>query len=120
MNHADQLVLAYSEPDLALGVVVAHPAMFRADFRLWLMKNWGVWTAFSREAQRVWAAGRRHYSARTIGEYLRHQTAVREREGEFKVNDWWWPDLARLYMELHPQCRGFFETRVSPASRRAA
>lgn len=103
-------------------LIVAEQRHFRADFMSWLSENYEVWIAFEREANTIWERGRRHYSARTIGEYLRHESALREgpNEHEFKLSDWWWPDLARLYMLTHPDKEGFFETRVSPLSKRAA
>jgi hypothetical protein len=102
--------------------VDAYPQHFRRDFREWLEANYKIWPAFEREASRIWDLGRRHYSARTIGEYLRHESALREQANElgFKLNDHYWPDLARLYMLLNPDRDKFFEKRVSPATLRAA
>jgi DNA modification methylase len=86
--------------------------------------NWPVWERFEREASYIWFRGRRHYSARTIIEWLRHETvlreAVRQDVGEFKLNNNWVPDLARLYGMVYPDRSGLFETRVMPNSRRAA
>lgn len=107
---------------LAFMLVVANADHFRRDFLAWLSANWTVWRAFAREADRIWQRGRRRYSARTIGEVLRHESALREAPNEhgWKLNDHFWPDLARLYMLLHPDREGFFERRVSPATLRAA
>lgn len=107
---------------LVLTVVVAHSEQFRADFMAWLADNWHIWEAFAREADRVWNRGRKHYSARTIGEYLRHETTLHEGPNElgFKVNDHWWPDLGRLYMLMHPDRAEFFERRVGQSARRSA
>lgn len=66
---------------------------------------------FEQEANRLWASGRTHYSARTIGEYLRHNTLATDAGADFKVNDHIWPCLARLWTFLHPQRAGFFELR---------
>ncbi len=95
---------------------------YRADFSDWLAKNYGVWIAFEAQADKVWTAGRRRYSARTIGEYLRHESAIREEPNAlgFKLNDHYWPDLARLYMDLHPDRDKFFELRVNPLAVRSA
>lgn len=84
---------------------------YRESFIGWLQDNWSVWLRFEFEANKLRERGRRHYSARTIGEYIRHSTSLREKEPTFKVNDHVWPDCARLYMELHPAAAGFFETR---------
>lgn len=93
---------------------------YRRDFHEWLQANWHVWVAFEREANRIWERGRRHYSARTIGEYLRHESALRQEKDEtpWKLNDHAWPDLARLYIAMYPLRAEFFEMR-RPASRAA-
>jgi hypothetical protein len=105
-------------------LVVARPDAFQPGFLDWLSDNWPVWERFEREASYIWFRGRRHYSARTIIEWLRHETvlreAVRQDVGEFKLNNNWVPDLARLYGMVYPDRSGLFETRVMPNSRRAA
>ena len=87
------------------------PSTFREGFALWLDQNWSIWLRFEFEASKVRERGRAHYSARTIGEYIRHSTSLRERKPTFKCNDWWWPDCARLYMLEHPEAKGFFDLR---------
>lgn len=76
---------------------------FRPDFPEWLEENLHIWTAFKAQADRVWDRGRTHYSARTIIEFLRHETAIAEAGGEYKINDHGTPDLARLYHLIHPE-----------------
>jgi hypothetical protein len=93
---------------------------YREDFADWLSANMHIWQAFCREANKVWAMGRRHYSARTIIEVLRHESAISEVGGEWKINGNYVPDLARLYMETFPERGGFFETRLPENARRAA
>ncbi len=104
---------------LALQVVVDHASDYRREFNEWLEANWHVWLAFEREANRIWDRGRRHYSARTIGEYLRHESALRQVEDEtpWKLNDHAWPDLARLYMAMYPLRAEFFELRGTAKAR---
>lgn len=106
----------------AMVMLDCKPEAFRKDFRDWLEANYHVWTEFEREADAVWEMGRRHYSARTIGEYLRHRTVIAEKTNEMglKLNDHYWPDLARLYMMMHPEREGFFERRVGQSAVRAA
>jgi len=101
-----------------LALSQAAGAEYRRDFAEWLEANWHVWVAFEREANRIWERGRRHYSARTIGEYLRHESALRQAEDEtpWKLNDHAWPDLARLYIAMYPLRSEFFELR-RPQSR---
>ncbi len=103
---------------MVLNVIVDHLPEYRRDFREWLETNWHVWVAFEREANRVWGRGRRHYSARTIGEYLRHESALRQEKDEtpWKLNDHAWPDIARLYIAMYPLRSEFFELR-RPLSR---
>lgn len=93
---------------------------YRSDFADWLNANMHIWSAFCREANRVWDSGRRHWSARTIVEYLRHETALREAGGEFKINGNYVPDLSRLYGETFPDRATFFEKRLPANARRAA
>lgn len=101
-------------------LVLDNESIFRAGFHAWLRDNRHVWTAFEREANRAWARGRRHYSARTIIEYLRHETALADAGGDFKINGNNVPDLARLYRLVHPERAGLFETRRLAGSERAA
>lgn len=98
--------------------VAAHPGAFRLDMQDWFSSsaNWLVWGAFVYEANRAWNRGYRHYSARTIGEVIRHHTNLQDSSKEFKVTDWLWPDLARLYMLVYPDRAGFFETRKRAAA----
>lgn len=85
---------------------------FRPDFAEWLPKNYAIWERFEREANTMYLSGRKHYSARTIGEYLRHTTSLESNDdGEWKLNDHRWPDLARVYLMLYPERDGFFELR---------
>lgn len=106
----------------AFALICSEQAYFRPDFMAWLSANYPVWLAFEREADTVWGRGRRHYSARTIGEYLRHESALREEVNQngWKLNDHYWPDLARLYMLMQPDRAGFFERRAGPLTKRAA
>ena len=90
---------------------------FSDGFLAWLADNPHIWERFVAEANAAWKTGRQHYSARTIWEYIRHETALRSKPGlpmEFKVNNNYCPDVARLYMLVYPARRGFFELRGRP------
>ena len=115
-----QLAISFAEPssgrDMICEVVACKPDLFRAEFYLWLQDNFEIWKAFEAEANRIWQRGRAHYSARTIAEYLRHETALRQAGGEFKLNNNVVPDLARLYSLMWPERRGLFEFREHKAA----
>lgn len=113
-----QTCLAFGDPLQAL--VREHGDTFRPGFAAWLASNRHVWRAFEREANRVWNRGRRHYSARTLIEYLRHETALADDGRDWKLNNNHAPDLARLYRLTHPDRAGLFELRLMPGSERAA
>lgn len=115
------------QPDLFGGasaglrdLLQANADQFRDDFPAWLEENGHVWARFRAEVDRVRAAGRRHYSARTIVEVLRHESALAENGSPYKLNNNHTPDLARLYLLTAPGAEGFFETRVMPGAERAA
>lgn len=101
--------------ELVLRRVLEHRERFKPDFYEWLKSNLPVWERFDFEANRVWNAGRRHYSSRTLWEVMRHESAVRASgDGEWKLNDHRAPDVARLWLVLNPDKTGFFELRARP------
>lgn len=100
----------------ALLFVSTKPERFRDLFEDWLDDNIVIWFGFEREANKMWEQGRKHYSANTIVEYLRHYTLLADVEAEFKVNDKWTSSLARLYACHYPERASMFEFR----ERRAA
>lgn len=113
-----QQTLPFGDPLLAL--VQQDQENFLPGFADWLSENRHVWRAFEREADKVWSRGRRHYSARTLIEYLRHETALADASADFKINNNIAPDLARLYRLRYPARAALFETRRMPGSRRVA
>lgn len=106
----NQIAMDYS--GLFVSLVRKHADQFSADFAVWLTDNPHIWEAFERNANLMWAKGRRHYSAYTIVEYIRHETALAETSGEWKINNNRRPDLARLYLLAYPAREGFFDLRV--------
>lgn len=96
----------------ALIVIAREHEQFRKDFGEWLVDNWHVWQRFEREANAVHDSGRSHYSARTLVEFIRHETTIRENNSSFKINNSYVPDMGRLYGMLHAGREGFFECRV--------
>jgi len=102
----------YEEKAKALRIAGSYNYQFNEDFAAWLELNWHIWLAFAKESARVYARGRRHYSARTLVEWMRHETALAEKGSRFKINNRYIPDLARLYQMLYPE-HDLFETRSS-------
>lgn len=94
-----------------IGLAAEQASTFRKGFPDWLLANRALWERFEREALKVWHRGRRHYSARTIIEVLRHETAMADTDPDFKINNNCAPDLARLFRLRHPQCADLFELR---------
>lgn len=74
-----------------------------------------VWCYFLVEADKVRATGRKHYSARTIAEFVRHHRFVASLGRDFVINNNIIPVMARHYMALR-NCPGFFETRERQAA----
>ncbi len=94
-----------------LEVIKAGASTYRPDFLAWMADNFHVWMRFWEEANAVRMAGWSHYSGRTLIEVLRHESNLREASGRWKLNDWYTPDLCRLYMSLDHTAEGFFELR---------
>ena len=95
----------------AMSLVKDNP-LFQNGFHFWLDDNWAIWKRFEEEANHVWSTGRRRYSARTLIEFVRHETALRETHSGYKVNNSFVPDISRLYALLHQEKAGFFECRT--------
>lgn len=102
--------------DSVLYIVTSQPWRYRADFARWVSINWLIWERFAAEADRVYDSGRRHYSARTIVEFIRHETALREVDSDLKINNNWTPSMSRLYLTLHPERAALFELREKEAA----
>jgi len=102
----------------ARAAILLHQSMFKRDFFDWITANHPIFAYFEQSAQKVRESGFDHYSARTIIEVMRHRTNIREiGDGTWKLNDHRTPDMARLYMLLHPEHAGLFEFRVRKAPR---
>lgn len=79
----------------------------------WCRDNPHIVLRFFDEADKVWLRGRKHYSARTIVEVLRHESALREIADtpSWKINNNAIPGLARLYVTVNPGRASLFELR---------
>lgn len=89
-------------PSTVVCIARANADQFTQRFLEYLPSNTHVFEAFAREALRIRASGRKHYSARTIIEVLRHQSALGEQTGDWKLNDHHTPYLARLFDLVYP------------------
>ena len=92
-------------------LIMQNPDLFRPDFYNWLVDNVHVYDEFERKALQV-AKYRKAYSARTIIETMRHDTAIRELGGEYKLNNNYTPFMARLFSLLHLEHKNLFEFRA--------
>lgn len=98
-----------------LSVALRNRATFRPDFIDWLQENPHVFAEVERRSLEV-AKRRRHYSMRTIFEVIRHDTAIGQLAGEWKINNNAAPDCARLFSLMHPEHAGLFEFREHKAA----
>jgi hypothetical protein len=93
-------------------ITLVFPRQFRKGFADWLWSNIDLQRELDREALRVAALGKTHYSAHTIIEYMRHYTMLADSGSEFKINELWSSSMARMFAHMHPQHAGLFEFRV--------
>lgn len=92
----------------ALALLRRNPLGYKEVTEGWLRKNAGVWRAFFDATERLRLAGRR-YGAKCIYEHLRYETAVRDAEITFKLDNSRVSGLARLYNDVIGE--PYFETR---------
>lgn len=99
-----------------LSVINENPNLFQVKFKSFILKNMNIYTAFEKEALAI-SKIRSHYSARTIVEFLRHETNLRQDStgayGEFKISDSFTPDMARLFVLRHPSHKELFSFKMS-------
>lgn len=95
-------------------VACRHSTEMSAEFLEWLPDNLHIWRAFVEQANHIIARGFKHYSSRTIVEFLRHHTALQQNSGgEWKINDHNVPYLSRLFDLCFPEKAGLFEYRIT-------
>ena len=105
--------------ETALIFVETRPDLFRRDFAEWLAENWHIYVEFSRRADRLRDLGRDHMGSRAIWESIRYDTATHEINGEFRLNNIFAPDCARLWSLFNPKHAQFFERRSGQSAVRA-
>jgi hypothetical protein len=99
-----------------IAIMRQNSGQFSDEFLEWLPVNLHIFTAFAQEVFKVIGRGYTHYSSRTIIEFLRHHTAVKEKSGTWKINDHAVPYLARLFDLVYPEKKGIFEYRTAKKS----
>jgi len=100
----------------ARATVLFYDKHFHHDFYKWLNANFPIFSHFEISAIQTYQAGFKHYSARTIVEVMRHRSNIREiGDGNWKLNNNRTPDMAKLYLLLHPEHSDFFELRHKAA-----
>lgn len=105
--------------DDLLAVVAGRPDDFRSDFPGWLAENLHIYMEFEHRALQI-ARFRKHYSARTIVEVMRHDSLIAEKGGAYKINGNWVPDMALLSMLTNNALRDFFHIRRERCGDRVA
>lgn len=89
---------------------------YHHNFHGWLHDNWPIYLAFERRALRLIRVGFKHGGAGEIAENIRWQSRLAEqrfgRPTEYKLNNNYRADLARLFEALNPAHVGFFRCRV--------
>ena len=57
------------------------------------------------------ASVRDYYSAKNIFHRIRWETAIEEKESDFKIDDGWISHYARKFMDEYPKYNGLFKIR---------
>ena len=88
-----------------------------ARFREYHAKNPHVYEQFKEAAIQMRQAGRAHFGAKCIMEYVRFQTAVHGTDPQgFKINNNYTSRYVRLLETEHPAFKGFFAKRTIGSS----
>ena len=55
---------------------------------------------------------KKHYSAKAIFHRMRWETAINEKDSDFKIDDGWISHYARKFLQEYPQYDNFFKVRT--------
>ena len=80
-------------------------------FLAYHQENPHIWEMFERFALQAIKSGQTRLSADLIIQRLRWETMLSAIKDNYKINDHYSADYARLFMEKHPQYNGFFALR---------
>ena len=72
-----------------------------------------IWKAFKKFTLQEIAAGKKHYSSKSIFERIRWETEIEAKEDRFKINNNYTPYYARKFELLYPEHKDFFHKRES-------
>lgn len=98
------------EPD-PVNIVLLNPDKFTEGFLIWLRSNTHIWEAFAEQAKLIRMRGYKRWGAKTIIEFLRHCSAIKENNSVWKINNDSTAYLARLFDLCYPNLAGLFEYR---------
>lgn len=97
----------------AKSIILLNDKIFRPNFYTWACNNFGIYEYFEQEALRFSAMGYARIGAKMIVENIRYRTILKEiGNGEWKINNSFTADLARLFLLIHPAHMGLFEIRT--------
>ena len=97
----------------AKSIILLNDKIFRPNFYTWACNNFGIYEYFEQEALRFSGIGYARIGAKMIVENIRYRTILKEiGNGEWKINNSFTADLARLFLLLNPAYIGLFETRT--------
>jgi len=82
----------------------------KENFAKYHEENPHIYDYFERFALMM-AERRSYYSAKCVFHRVRWETTLEGKDDQFKVDDGWISHYARMFMELHPEHKGFFKTR---------
>lgn len=101
-----------SKRDFPFYLIDEHRDEFSAKFAKWLPLNLHIFASFCERAKAMKRIGKKRYGADGIIAVVRFETELREKpEYEFKINNNYTADLARLAMFAYPELQGFFRTK---------
>lgn len=82
-------------------------------FMTWHLKNITVWQMFEAEALRLISVGKKHWGAKALAEWIRHERASKEggQFGDYAVANSFVAYYARVFAIKYPQYKDFFEYR---------
>lgn len=106
---------SYNRAEKVLSVVYSNAREFRDDFYSWMVSNIHIYGEFEHRALAV-AKFRPRYSARSIADLMRHDTAIRSLCDEYKLNGNYVPHMARLFAMLNSAHAGLFSFRNAASS----